>query len=290
MLLQSQQDPARIWLGLQDGLASIYQQNGQWQFEGVVPNVTGNINSLVETKDGELWAGTLGHGVYRLQPTSALSGADQTGIKTNRPALLTTQFLQNAGLPSNNRNAVSQQNNQLLLATVAGLYRFDTSSQRFFIDPAYQQLFSEQPWIRSPMPDKAQRLWMLSWNNQTGERQAGAAAPLASKNQGLNSTEYQWTTAPLYPLADTPLDVILVDEKDVIWFGGTEGLFRLDNQSLSAQAKTILPAPLLRRLLVNNQPVLLHAEPTPQLDSAQNNLRLNMPFRVMALRTTCSSG
>ncbi len=318
VLMQSVTDPNRIWLGLQNGLASMYRHGQQWQFEGLVPQVSGTINSLVEQQDGELWLGSLGHGLYRLQPQNSMDNsllattqpapiADASSANlSNRPRLFVTQFLQQAGLPSNNRNEVSQHNSALLIATVAGLYRFDAALQQFFPDPAYQLLFNEQPWIRTPMADSQQRLWLLSWNNQTGERQAGAAVPVStqqntsattmlpaahSKNSTHTEPGFYWTTAPLYPLADTPLDVILVDHKDVIWFGGAEGLFRLDTTKLTTTDNSSLPAPLLRRLLVNNQQLPINATGKLQLDDQQNNLRFeyaiprfgasdNLQFRV----------
>ncbi|MCT6700949.1 hybrid sensor histidine kinase/response regulator [Rheinheimera sp. 4Y26] len=294
VLTRSITDPNRIWLGLQNGLASMYLQQGQWQFEGLVPQISGTINTVVETPEGELWLGTLGHGLYRLQPkavadsaTPQLNQGAQAPPAFNRPVLLVTQFLQASGLPSNNRNEVSMHQNALFIATVAGLYRFNSEQQQFYPDPQYQQLFKEQPWIRSASADSQQRLWLLSWNNQTGERQAGAAVPVTADS---GQSGFYWTTAPLYPLADTPLDVILVDAGDVLWFGGAEGLFRLDTKVLQQQ-QAPLPAPLLRRLLINHEQLTRPLSGRVTLEPWQNNLRFeyaiprfgasdNLQFRV----------
>ncbi|WP_333798420.1 response regulator [Rheinheimera sp.] len=306
VLTRSVTDPNRVWLGLQNGLASMYQQQGQWLFEGLVPQVSGTINTVIETPEGELWLGTLGHGLYRLQPKAAPGFANpplnkgavlpqiatpntEVESKVNRSELLVTQFLQESGLPSNNRNEVSLHQQELFIATVAGLYRFNKQLQQFYPDPQYQQLFKEQPWVRSASTDSQQRLWLLSWNNQTGERQAGAAVPVTESSPS-NKAEFYWTTAPLYPLADTPLDVILIDEQDVIWFGGAEGLFRLDTRMLQQQQNP-LPAPLLRRLLINNEQLIQPLSGKVKLDAGQNNLRFeyaiprfgasdNLQFRV----------
>ncbi|RVU33279.1 hybrid sensor histidine kinase/response regulator [Rheinheimera riviphila] len=279
VLLQSKQQPQRVWIGLQNGLMSLRKTAAGWQAESAIDGLAGNINSLVETAAGELWVGSLAHGVYRLQLPPA--AADQ-----ERPAPIITHFGEVHGLPSDNRNSVSILDQQLLISTVRGLYRFDSANQRFSPDSAYQSLFTDQPWVRSPSRDSQGRLWMLTWSNQTGERQAGAAVPVAAAHTSAVSgsagsdtaaspTNLQWTTAPLYPLADTPLDEILIEADDVIWFGGAEGIFRFaaaKNQPGPA-ANQHFP-PLIRRVQHQGEPLAQLAGKPLQLSASQNSLRL----------------
>lgn len=274
VLLRSKQQPQRVWLGLQNGLTSLLKTADGWQAQAQIEGVTGNINSLIETASGELWVGTLAHGVYRLQLPSITAGVPQ-------PAPIVTHFGAAHGLPSDNRNSVSLLDQQLFISSVRGLYRFDQVSQRFSPDLVYQSLFTEQPWVRSPSRDSQGRLWMLTWNNQTGERQAGAAVPLTvagEHTQQPNSAAtgaLQWTTAPLYPLADTPLDEILIEAEDVIWFGGAEGIFRFaaaKNQPGPA-ANQQFP-PLIRSVKHQGEPLTQVAGQPLQLAASQNSLRL----------------
>lgn len=285
VLLQSKQQPQQVWIGLQNGLMSLRKTAAGWQAEPEIEGVAGNINSLVETAGGELWVGSLAHGIYRLQLPPAT--ADQ-----QRPAPIVTHFGEVHGLPSDNRNSVSLLDQQLLISTVRGLYRFDPASQRFSPDSAYQSLFTDQPWVRAPSRDSQGRLWMLTWSNQTGERQAGAAVPVTAAKTGADqatvqsadgagsgmdtsSANLQWTTAPLYPLADTPLDEILIESDDVIWFGGAEGIFRF----AAAKNQTELTPtqqfpPLIRRVQHQGVPLAQLAGQPLQLSASQNSLRL----------------
>jgi signal transduction histidine kinase/CheY-like chemotaxis protein len=276
VLLQSTAQPQRLWLGLQNGLMSLIKTTDGWQEQAKIEGVTGNINSLIETAEGELWVGTLAHGVYRLQLTTQATSVAGS-------AAIVTHFGEAHGLPSDNRNSVSILDQQLLISTVRGLYRFDPGSQRFSPDPAYQALFTEQPWVRTPARDSQGRVWMLTWNNQTGERQAGAAVPLLTAEHKAeqadhsvpNAAALQWTTAPLYPLADTPLDEILVEAQDVIWFGGAEGIFRFaatENHSKSVNNQQF--PPLIRRIQHQGEALTQVAGQPLKLAASQNSLRL----------------
>src|SRR5690606_31542807 len=109
---------------------------------------------------------------------------------------------------------------QLLFATVSGFYRFDSQSAQFVPDKVLGAAFPDtQPWVRYPQIDQHNNLWLLTWDNITGSRQAGV---LFADDNGL----YRWQASSLLPLQDIPLDTLLIDQQNVIWFGGAEGIFR----------------------------------------------------------------
>jgi signal transduction histidine kinase/CheY-like chemotaxis protein len=253
VLLVSRRQPNLVWVGLQNGLTRLQFDGQQWRELGSVAGIEGNLNSLVEENDGTLWIGSLAHGIYRLQ--------------NGDPALI-DKFTETAGLPSLNRNSVHRWSGGLLFATVAGLYQFNQSTQSFQLHPVFRDLFPEQPWVRSPTQDSAGRIWMINWDNQTGERQAGAAEKLAADQP------YHWSAAPLFPLADTPLDVILAEDAAVTWFGGAEGIFRFDANRIS-KAQVAHP-PLIRRVVSrDNQTHFAGGHLSKlQLGAAQNSLRI----------------
>lgn len=230
VLYRSKLTPERVYIGLQDGLASMRWVDGQWLDEGRVPGVSGNLNSIVETEHGELWLGTLAHGVYRLQLPANWPGGVPLPVQ---------RFSKVQGLPSNNRNAVYWHNNQLLLATVAGFYRFNSADDTFYLDKAMAQAFGpSQPWVRYPQADADSNLWLLTWDNDNGSRRAGVLYL-------DHSAQYRWHDAALAPLQDIPLDTVLIDEQQVIWFGGAEGIFRFAPD----EHRQLAPKPPLLRQL-----------------------------------------
>ncbi|WP_051219874.1 ATP-binding protein [Rheinheimera baltica] len=260
VLYQSRLDPQRIYIGLQNGLASMRYEQGEWRDEGRVPGVSGNLNSILESADGELWLGTLAHGVYRLQLPPNWQGG-------NSASFTVTHFSKTDGLPSNNRNAVHWYKNALLIATVAGFYRFDPPSQQFFLDPQLAAAFSAtQPWVRYPQAEKNNNLWLLTWDNDTGRRQAGV---LFADSEGL----YRWQASALLPLQDIPLDTLLIDAQNVIWFGGAEGLFRF---ALDEHRNMPPKPPLLRQLRTLDGSTFYHGGALPKqlkLNANSNALR-----------------
>ncbi|WP_301003824.1 hybrid sensor histidine kinase/response regulator [Arsukibacterium sp.] len=258
ILQVSSLDPSRVYVGLQDGLATMRYIDGQWQDEGRVPGVEGNLNSIVELADGQLWLGTLAHGVYRLQLPASWQGGASVPLAIKR-------FTKEQGLPSLNRNTVHLFNEKLIIASVSGILSYNAALQQFDQASAFNALFSgEQPWVRNPTIDPQGRVWMLLWDNVNGKRSAGVAKPDANG-------QYHWQGSALQPLADIPLDTILV-ELPLVWFGGAEGIFRFaDDQYQQHQPKP----PLLRKMLNDQQPIYAGGELPEliQLNSEQRNLR-----------------
>lgn len=251
--------PDRVYIGLQDGLATMRFIDGAWHDEGRVPGVSGNLNSIVELPDGQLWLGTLAHGVYQLQLPATWQGGASLPLAIKR-------FTKEHGLPSINRNSVHLFNQQLLIASVRGMLSFNDSAQQFELAKAFEALFgTEQPWVRNPAIDEQGRVWMLLWDNINGTRSAGVAIP-------NNNGDYQWQNSALQPLADIPLDTILV-EPPLIWFGGAEGVFRFaDDQYQLHQPKP----PLLRKVWVDQHQPLYSGGELPALmllSSQQRNVR-----------------
>lgn len=253
VLTRSSSQPDRIFIGLQDGLASMRLINGNWKDEGVLPGIQGNINSILEMADGTLWVGTLAHGVYHVTlPKDWLGGSSS--------ALDIKQYTKQHGLPSNNRNSVSFYQQQLLLATVSGFYRFADTEQRFVQDTKLAAAFDDvQPWVRNPQQDGHGNLWLLTWDNTTGGRQAGTLIR-------DNNAEYHWQATALLPLQDIPLDTLYIDIRqtadsgrhDIIWFGGAEGIFRF----AANEHRVLSPRPPLIRRLRTLDDNLLYAGET----------------------------
>ncbi|SEI13276.1 Signal transduction histidine kinase [Rheinheimera pacifica] len=260
VLYQSVQNPQRVFVGLQDGLASMRYEQGKWHDEGRVPGVSGNLNSIYETADGNLWLGTLAHGIYRLNLPQNWQGGSSVPLVVKR-------FNKTAGLPSENRNSVHWYQQQLLFATVSGFYRFDSQSEQFIADKVLGAAFVDtQPWVRYPQIDQHNNLWLLTWDNITGSRQAGV---LFADDNGL----YRWQASSLLPLQDIPLDTLLIDQQNVVWFGGAEGIFRF---AITEHRNLPPRLPLVRQLRTLDGNIFYSGGTLParlKLDAASTGLR-----------------
>ncbi|MDR6985459.1 signal transduction histidine kinase/CheY-like chemotaxis protein/ligand-binding sensor domain-containing protein [Rheinheimera pacifica] len=260
VLYQSVQNPQRVFVGLQDGLASMRYEQGKWHDEGRVPGVSGNLNSIYETADGNLWLGTLAHGIYRINLPQNWQGGSSVPLVVKR-------FNKTAGLPSVNRNSVHWYQQQLLFATVSGFYRFDSQSEQFIADKVLGAAFADtQPWVRYPQIDQHDNLWLLTWDNITGSRQAGV---LFADDNGL----YRWQASSLLPLQDIPLDTLLIDQQNVVWFGGAEGIFRF---AITEHRNLPPRLPLVRQLRTLEGNIFYSGGALParlKLDAASTGLR-----------------
>jgi len=119
-MIRSAPDPNRIFLGLDDGVASLYKYGVDWRDEGRLPGISAEARTIAEDKAGDLWIGTVYEGIYRIR-----FGAP--GIKT-----FTVDHFDTAnGLPAVNYNLVFPGIDQLLFGTSNGIYLYEETSAVF---------------------------------------------------------------------------------------------------------------------------------------------------------------
>ncbi len=99
-LARSRVDPARIWVGLFDGLASYRFVDGRWIDEGRVPGIPEQIRSVEEDDDGSLWCGTQGTGLLHL------TFATRASPGVPRPDPTVARFGAKDGLPAGGVGAI----------------------------------------------------------------------------------------------------------------------------------------------------------------------------------------
>ncbi|MEI6669773.1 MAG: response regulator [Acidobacteriota bacterium] len=211
-LYRSTRSPFRIFIGLQDGLASMRWERGRWIDEGRIAGVTEQVRTVLETPDGRLWLGTDSAMVLRLSFPS-----DPTVLVPR-----VERFGKAHGLPDVGPNSVNALDGTPVFATRAGVFRFDEASRRFSEDLRFARLFPDGPrWVSSATKDPQGWIWMHSIDQARGLEETGAAVP------GSDGS-YSWEPRPLRLFAGASIEPILCDEAGVMWFGGADGLFRFD--------------------------------------------------------------
>jgi signal transduction histidine kinase/DNA-binding NarL/FixJ family response regulator len=128
-LAQSVTDPNRLFLGLADRLLSATVRAGAWVVEGAVPEVGGEVVSLLEEADGTLWSGTTTRGLFRAVRATAAAPWSAAQV---------TQYVQPQrphGLPANHEQIfLFDSSLGPHFSTAAGLYRFDRAADQFIAD------------------------------------------------------------------------------------------------------------------------------------------------------------
>jgi signal transduction histidine kinase/DNA-binding response OmpR family regulator len=210
VLHQSKKDKNHIWVGTNRGLLSLCMGNerGEWTKERKFEKITQEIRTIVEDEKGNLWLGTPGKGVLKVDFIG--DGA------ITHPAIF--QYHSTHGLPPGEVN-VFWAAGHVMFATGEGIFRFDEKTKVFIPDSTLGNEFAGGPNGRGVFriaEDRHKNIWFYSrsWNFQ--------ATP------GLDGT-YVINRTPFLRIPPAQVNTIYPDpEEDAIWFGGDEGLIRYD--------------------------------------------------------------
>ena len=128
VLLPSNRDPDRVWVGMFDGLTSFRRVNGAWIDEGRVEGLTEQVRTLHERPDGTLWAGTQATGILRVRWTTPPEPAPAP-----RPPAIVDRFGEAEGIPTGFVGVQTVDGMPYFGAVTdrLGIFRFDEAAGRF---------------------------------------------------------------------------------------------------------------------------------------------------------------
>ena len=209
-VLRSKINPEYIFLGYKSGFSTIRFTSGMFIIEQKHLRIKDKITSIVQDKAGMLWLVGNYNRLYNIEPFTKYS-----------PDLEFKIFNRENGLPPRidwiNLYSIS---NGILFSTSKGIYRFNHEKQQFYLDNEIGiNSETEVNWVYPIVEDLQHNLWL----NIVGRDN--------SKNTTL--VKYQKSVKTLNPLPlnrvkDFFITSILPDNNDIVWFGGFDGLIRLD--------------------------------------------------------------
>ena len=216
-LHRSRRDPARVFVGLNDGLASVRvggAGSAAFTDEGKVAGIDEEVRTIAEAEDGRLWLGTVAHGLLRVSFDGAGPGSGA--------APRVERFGPEEGLPAWVGNDVYIVEGRPTFATSRGLFRFLEGEGRFEPDPAYAGLFPGGPrvmaWLKE---DQEGRIWTDTTDQMSGLHETGAVV------RGEGGTRL-FEKTPFLRFSDMVVWSILPEPDGVVWFGGPDGIVRYD--------------------------------------------------------------
>src|SRR5436190_4763806 len=140
-LLRSKRDPARVWVGLQTGLGSLYRVGPSWRFEGMLPAAGRDIRTLVEDDAGRLYCDSSIDGVSSFDAVVGPLAEERPAVRREMdPA------------------QVFEASWGLLAAREHGLLRRDAASGHFLADADLTGLAPDG--VSRIAEDTRHRLWM----------------------------------------------------------------------------------------------------------------------------------
>ncbi|MFC2104633.1 histidine kinase dimerization/phospho-acceptor domain-containing protein, partial [Bacteroidota bacterium] len=209
-LYQSASNPNIVYFGLRNNLGILEYKNGKFDFIGTIPNSGISVRSIIEDKNGEIWLGTYRHGIVRIIPSDDILNPEEI-----------IHYDLKSGLPSLKDIIVFDFNNTVVFGTEFGLYRFDKNTDKFIPDNTFGDIFKgEQKDVYLLVEDENENVCISQIINKPG------SIGIASKT---SDGSYTWNSTPFSRIPEIGIRAILVEPNGIIWIGGTDGIFKVDN-------------------------------------------------------------
>ncbi|HTA83292.1 MAG TPA: SpoIIE family protein phosphatase [Bacteroidia bacterium] len=214
-------DSNRVFIGCSisgtstHGLVSMYWDNGKWIEEGSVGDLTENVTSIEEDKDGTIWCGHTKEGVIRIRPVYKNSKIDDaTDVK---------KFDSAQGLPNESNIYVKSINGHIYFCTPKGLYKYD-GNNKFACDKSLGSQFSNKDTgVFRIDQDREGNIWIITITNSDNNLHIGYI-----KNPGKPNQEV--INKPFISLSKSIVQSFCFDDDGIAWLGGQDGVFRYDNK------------------------------------------------------------
>jgi len=251
VLQRSENDPERVWVGMEDGLASVRRERGVWRWEGKVAGVTSEVRWIVEGKNA-VWCG-LQEGLTGIALPLVPGAPPVHRIEGGK-----TDVLRAGG-----RLLVMREEDG------ARLFWLDEDKGELVADPALAHLAGPKG-FDTAAEDAAGNLWMNTRPLSVAVRQGDG-----------------WNPEPL-SMPEIPargVETILTEPDGTVWLGGESQVLRY--QGALQERTANLPSPPLLGRLTEGSRLLFGGAPgaspgAPELP--YNTRRLRIEFAPLSFR------
>jgi signal transduction histidine kinase/DNA-binding response OmpR family regulator len=254
---RSRREPRRVWVGTQEGLVSLYS----WEMEHHFEDIKGDITTIVEDREGNLWLGTTTNGIFRMVFPGD-GGVTNPGV---------TNYGTAHGLPAREANNVFFAAGHLIFATQKGIFRFDEKKKAFLPDKTLGDQFANgSRSVAYITEDRNKHIWFHS------DFKNFLAVPQADG-------DFKIMKNSLLRLPQDQVNFIYLDprEEHITWFAANESLIRYDTTVKKNYHQDFLT--FIRKVLVSGKTIFEgHRAKSiyPVIDYKDRNLRFEFaaPF------------
>jgi len=204
--LRSSIDTTLVYV-LEYGLRKLYRRNGAWKDGGMIPGAREVLTTVIETKDGALWVQTLNDGILHFR--NVLGPAKDVTMK---------RYGLSHGFPSLAANPAVMLDGVLRIGFEQGMFRFDSTADRFVPDPAFHTAFDP------PLPFENLRYFSVSdtalWVVSNAKRGASRVQYYVR-----NGTRWRERPTSARQLNDMNIRLLMSEQDGTMWFSNEDGLY-----------------------------------------------------------------
>ncbi len=257
-------DSTQVFLGHQQGLA-LMDAKGLWKVTQLIEEIPENVavRSIVEIKNGELYLGTEGQGVWKL-----IYSFDQAGKLQVKELKNFTKGNEGVDLGT---TKVFKLGNSLRIAGSGGIYKLTDSKDRFLLDEALPTP-GDPSEIQSGEISKDHLGESIVFYRQYAGK--GILGRYTKDSSGILSFDQSiFRAVPNGDVLNT--NVLYPEEDHILWVASQDGLIRLDRKAY-ADRPAFLP---MIRMVEDDEGIYTYKghglAASPRLSYASNNLHFS---------------
>ena len=208
-LMRSKTDPNRIYIGLDDGLASIKYNNRQWIDDGRINGIKDDIREIVEDKNGNLWLESQTDGVWKVSFSKSYKNPDVKHFRANKELPSGVLFLKFV-------------NGDVLFTINNHAYKYIEEQDSIVANPSFGKTFGLFGEISVKKEDENGDLWMFAQLEKEDE-----------KRSRIKATKQPNGSYVIKKIVDERISLDVntahfTDKNNVVWYGGSDGIIRHD--------------------------------------------------------------
>ncbi|MBK8805323.1 MAG: hypothetical protein IPO21_01205 [Bacteroidales bacterium] len=218
-------DSSKIYFSDNNYLLSGYFLNEKWSFTKPISTLPSTITSI-GVDNSKIWIGSLHDGLFSIS-------------NLNNSSERVSYSYSKYKLPEDNRRIdVIKTSKEILFSSKKGIFKYDLSTNTFIRDTILNlPLLNYSSRIKPIVEDKDHNLWISYDAEKSYEKHIAVAWNIENVNR------YTFISQPFKRIQEIMCESIYPDNRFVIWFGGFEGLVRLDFRALEdikPDAKTFI--------------------------------------------------
>ncbi|MEA3446716.1 MAG: HAMP domain-containing sensor histidine kinase [Bacteroidota bacterium] len=208
---QSKKDPALLYFDYNYELAVAKYNQGSFECLGNIKGINDEIITIQEDNEGNIWITTFGKGIIRLVPSDDICVPQKVIYYTEVSGLKTLHDIE-----------ISIYKDKIIAATPDGLFNYDKEKDMFLPENIFGRQYCDGSHSVSNLTELPSGDFLIF-----GKTDNSRYYSIARKTKsGFESSPAKC----FYCLPNMQIQSIFAEPDDVVWMGGSEGLFRVNTK------------------------------------------------------------